>query len=232
MRHKIVLNHLADSLGINSVALKKEMKAGRKKVVCALKTPVKCKYCQLQFVDVKELLKHNVLHFRSSLSCQLPDKEPFDCPKCEFFASDQLTLLFHYGTAHPEVMKEVDLTQPSEKIETSDGQRTEDLILQRHLEEDKMFPKCRICNYRYFTRLDLCRHFVDFHLRQRIAGCIDPNSHQCPSCSVSYVQPQSRLRHFIWSHQDLERLVMQDFNVRLSEFMPSTRDLVSISSTF
>merc|ERR1711974_237558 len=38
---------------------------------------------------------------------------------------------------------------------------------QKQVMEDKSFPKCRLCNYRYFTRLDLCRHFVDFHLRQR-----------------------------------------------------------------
>ena len=51
---------------------------------------------------------------------------------------------------------------------------------QRQMEEDKKFPKCRICDYRYFTRLDLCRHFVDFHLRPRISSCIDPNNKQCP----------------------------------------------------
>ena len=44
-------------------------------------------------------------------------------------------------------------------------------------------------------------------------------------CPLTYEKPQSRLRHFIWSHQDLERLVIQDFNVKLSEFMPSSRDL-------
>ena len=38
---------------------------------------------------------------------------------------------------------------------------------QKQVMEDKSFPKCRLCNYRYFTRLDLCRHFVDYHLRAR-----------------------------------------------------------------
>ena len=91
--------------------------------------------------------------------------------------------------------------------------------------EDKRFPKCRLCNYRYFTRLDLCRHFVDYHLRTRLEHCLDPNSQRCPACALTYDKTQSRLRHFIWSHQDLEGLVVQDAQVRLSEFMPSLRDL-------
>ena len=89
--------------------------------------------------------------------------------------------------------------------------------------EDKRFPKCRLCNYRYFTRLDLCRHFVDYHLRSRLEKCLDPASERCPACALTYDKKQSRLRHFIWSHQDLEGLVVQDAQVRLSEFMPSLR---------
>ena len=96
---------------------------------------------------------------------------------------------------------------------------------QKQQAEDKKFPKCRICNYRYFTRLDLCRHFVDYHLRERLANCLDPYQSRCPACTLSYERHQSRLRHFIWSHQDLEALVIETQNVRLSEFMPSTRDL-------
>ena len=91
--------------------------------------------------------------------------------------------------------------------------------------EDKRFPKCRLCNYRYFTRLDLCRHFVDYHLRSRLEKCLDPASERCPACALTYDKKQSRLRHFIWSHQDLEGLVVQDAQVRLSEFMPSLRYL-------
>ena len=55
--------------------------------------------------------------------------------------------------------------QPSQQIE-----------MQKQLEESKRFPKCKLCDYRYFTRLDLCRHFVDFHLRQRLVNCIDPQN--------------------------------------------------------
>ena len=172
VRHKIVLNHLASTLGINSVVLKKEMNAGRKKVVSALKTTVNCKYCQFQFKDLKELQKHNVLHFKSSLIIQLPDRKPFKCPKCELIAADQMSLLFHYGTSHPEVMETVS-SHPDIDSDMSFVDEDETRVghfPQRHLDEDKKFPKCRICNYRYFTRLDLCRHFVDFHLRRRISG--------------------------------------------------------------
>ena len=96
--------------------------------------------------------------------------------------------------------------------------------------EDKRFPKCRLCNYRYFTRLDLCRHFVDYHLRSRLEKCLDPASQRCPACALTYDKKQSRLRHFIWSHQDLEGLVVQDAQVRLSEFMPSLRYVFQNSS--
>ena len=58
-----------------------------------------------------------------------------------------------------------------------------------------------------------------------MANCIDPHQTKCPACTLTYEKKQSRLRHFIWSHQDLERLVVQDHQVRLSEFMPSLRDL-------
>jgi hypothetical protein len=44
-------------------------------------------------------------------------------------------------------------------------------------------------------------------------------------CTQTFEKHQVRLRHFIWAHQDLERLVIQDFNVKLSEFMPSAKDL-------
>ena len=40
-----------------------------------------------------------------------------------------------------------------------------------------------------------------------------------------FEKKQTRLRHFIWSHQDLDRLVMENFKVRLSDFMPSLLDL-------
>ena len=85
------------------------------------------------------------------------------------------------------------------------------------------FPKCKLCNYRYFTRLDLCRHFVDYHLRSRLENIRNPDSQRCSACTFTHDKKQSRLRHFIWSHQDLERLVFQYDRVWLSEFLPSLR---------
>ena len=92
------------------------------------------------------------------------------------------------------------------QTETSGGQSSR---LSHQIGDDKKFPKCRICNYRYFTRLDLCRHFVDFHLRDRLSQCMDPSQTRCPACTLTYDRKQTRLRHFIWSHQDLEALVME-----------------------
>ena len=48
---------------------------------------------------------------------------------------------------------------------------------------------------------------------------------KCPYCPLKFEKKQSRLRHFIWAHYDLQGLVMKDHQVRLSEFMPSLRDL-------
>ena len=79
--------------------------------------------------------------------------------------------------------------------------------------------------FRYFTRLDLCRHFVDFHLRPKLGNCLDANTNKCPACPLTYDKTQSRLRHFIWSHQDLDGLALSNSSMRLSEFMPTERDL-------
>ena len=267
VRHKIVLNHLAVKLGINIHVLKKEMKAGRKKAVSALKASMGCRFCSATFKNVNDQAKHIVMHLRNELFPQLPEKEPFRCPKCEFCAQTRVNLLLHYGTIHVSVVKEllekdrselnVDMSFISPENQAT-GTSQQDSISgiisagadtqglpgeiatkapsrrvgnntnqpnQRQQAEDKKFPKCRICNYRYFTRLDLCRHFVDYHLRDRLSNCLDPYHTKCPACTLSYERHQSRLRHFIWSHQDLEALVIETQNVRLSEFMPSTRDL-------
>ncbi len=157
--------------------------------------------------------KHIVLHLKNTLYRQLPDQAPFKCPNCEFVAPHRITLLLHFGTGHPAIVKEISsqptetldidmsfvdpqiLTAPEQKATPRRGggsaaARGQSQVQsqcppmsqpnQRQMEEDKKFPKCRICNYRYFSRLDLCRHFVDFHLRSRLANCLDPNSQQCP----------------------------------------------------
>jgi hypothetical protein len=265
VRHKVVLNHMASRLGINANNLKKEMKAGRKKAVSALKATMGCQFCPTQFKSQTEQAKHIVMHLRNMLIPHLPNAEPFKCPRCEFMAPHQQTLLMHYGTSHPNVIKDIleqdqntlnidmsfvnpqvfqsptpsasataaasassssaSTSTASNAPPTPGAAASSTAVTQKQVIEDKKFPKCRLCSYRYFTRLDLCRHFVDYHLRMRLRGCIDPNHQRCPACPLTYEKRQSRLRHFIWSHQDLEGLVMQDSQVRLSEFMPSLRDL-------
>ena len=238
VRHKMVLNHLAIKLGVNINVLRKEMKANRKKAVSALKATMGCKFCSTQFKTAVEQAKHVVQHLKNELSKDLPPCEPFKCPKCELVAADRPGLLMHYGLSHAQVVQELLERDPSTLaidmsfvcheppgLESPPAANQPMAALQRQQLEDKKFPKCRICNYRYFTRLDLCRHFVDFHLRDRLASCLDPCQTRCPACTLTYERRQSRLRHFIWSHQDLEALVMETKGVRLSEFMPSTRDL-------
>ena len=107
VRHKIVLNHLADRLGINIHILKKEMKAGRKKAVSALKATMGCKFCPATFKNVNDQAKHIVMHLRNELYTHLPEKEPFNCPKCEFCSQTRVNLLLHYGTIHVSVVKEL-----------------------------------------------------------------------------------------------------------------------------
>jgi hypothetical protein len=202
---------------MNAIALKKEMKAGRKKAVIALKATVACKYCPTHFKDTADLSKHVVLHLRNYLYRQLPDREPFKCPNCEFVAPQRITLLLHFGAGHSSIVQEIselptesldiDMSFVDPQILTAPGpapipRRGGHLVggsqssqsrrppttqpSQRQMEEDKKFPKCLICDYRYFTRLDLCRHFVDFHLRHRIANCLDPNDLQCPGNIITY----------------------------------------------
>ena len=222
------------------------MKEGRRQAVATKPqafgpSPLSCKYCQYRFREKEDLEQHVVLHFRRLLLARLPPEAPFKCPLCEHAGAEQMSLLLHYGVAHPEVVQQLRASHPPGSLdidmsflsrdggsgsECESSSPTKDpLPPYRAQAEDKKFPKCRACNYRYFTRLDLCRHFVDFHLRAKVSNWIAEEGDQCPSCPLKYPKRQSRLRHFIWSHQDLERLALQEVRVKLSEFMPSTRDL-------
>lgn len=107
VRHKVVLNHLASQLGINPTALKKEMKAGRKKAVSALKASITCRFCPMQFKSPPEHAKHTVMHLRNVLSAHLPTVEPWKCPRCEFDGPHHQSLLVHYGINHPNVVTEI-----------------------------------------------------------------------------------------------------------------------------
>lgn len=227
----MVLDHLAVRLGVNINVLRKEMKANRKKAVSALKATMGCRFCPTQFKTSVEQARHVVAHLRNELSKDLPQGDtPLKCPKCDWGpGATHQALLMHYGTGHPQTVQEllerdpstldIDMSvaavspavtpaapPPAAAAVSTPGQPPQQP--QQRLVEDKKFPKCRICSYRYFTRLDLCRHFVDFHLREKLEHCLDPNLTRCPACTLTYDRKQSRLRHFIWSHQDLEALVM------------------------
>ena len=43
--------------------------------------------------------------------------------------------------------------------------------------------------------------------------------------SYEIFQSQSRLRHLIWSHEDLESLVIKEIGIKLSDFLPTSRDM-------
>jgi len=123
------------------------------------------------------------------------DRKLIKCPKCDLIVSKYVELVLHVSASHPSLASANNFDQ-------------------KGFEDENMFPKCQMCDYRYFTRLDLCRHYVDNHLRKQIESCLDPNCLQCPSCLLTYDDHQSCLRHFIWSHQDL---VITIFNKRFSK---------------
>ena len=94
--------------------------------------------------------------------------------KTELLKDDSSKLKSDMSFVQPTQQKPPPAQQPQPSQQPS--QTTQQVEMQKQLEESKRFPKCKLCDYRYFTRLDLCRHFVDFHLRQRLVNCIDPQS--------------------------------------------------------
>ena len=240
---------------MSAVDLKQEMKAIRKKAVIALKAAaIGCKFCPSHFKDSLELSKHLVLHLKNFLFRTLPEVEPFKCTDCKFVSSDRTGLLCHFGTDHtsyvlevsqkPAEMLDIDMTFLDPKIIASSGSEASPRRAghlgnvtsqnkrpmapqpsQRQQEEDKKFPKCQVCDYRYYCKLDLDRHFVDFHLRPRLVSILNSSSNKCPDCNQTFDNPQVRSRHFVSSHQNLEQLVIQDFHIKLSEFVQSSKDL-------
>jgi len=206
---------------MDAIDLKKEMKAGRKKAVCALKSFINCKYCPTHYKDNLDLSKHLVLHLKNFLYRTLPETDPFQCPKCSFVAPERITLLCHLGTDHASFV--IELThQPTELLDV-DMSFVDPKILSE--------PEPESANRRAGLQGSLAAQNRrpqiphDFHLRPRLSSCLNPNSSQCPSCQQTFEKQQVLLRHFIWAHQNLEQLVVQDFNLKLSEFMPSAKDL-------
>ncbi len=92
--------------------------------------------------------------------------------------------------------------------------------------EDKKFPRCRLCNYRYFTRIDLKRHLVDSHLRARLSRDVPKGMNACPSpgCGAKFDAWQACLRHYAQKHQHLDQLLYADHGLQLSDFPFSAKD--------
>ena len=146
VRHKAVLNHLANKLGVTLQKLKQDLKksdfnnkksnnkrqpAGSsnnsvQKLVkmqpsksqqqqqqqqapssSSSAVSFSCRFCNLKFKSESDHSKHIVMHLKHVLNSQLPNAEPFQCPKCNLVTNQQSNLLLHYGSQHPEVVKEI-----------------------------------------------------------------------------------------------------------------------------
>ena len=147
VRHKAVLNHLANKLGVTLQKLKQDLKKEsnvnnkksnhnnkKKPVGNSNSTSVQkradpqlsksqqsqqqrapsssavsfsCCFCNMKFKSELDHSKHIVMHLKHVLNSQLPNAEPFQCPKCNLVTNQQSNLLLHYGSQHPEVVKEI-----------------------------------------------------------------------------------------------------------------------------
>ena len=82
----------------------------------------------------------------------------------------------------------------------------------------KDFEKCRLCDYHYFNRLDLCRHLIDNHIKE---------------LSGVQVQQSKRLqkhREYHFSYCNLEVALIFRQN-KLSDFMPTSNDFEKESNS-
>ena len=78
--------------------------------------------------------------------------------------------------------------------------------------EFKDFQKCQLCDYNYYNRLDLCRHFIDHHLEEE-------NIKHPSNCKDNPKDALSQKRHNFWTHCDLSS------KLQISEFWPTSNDL-------
>ena len=99
--------------------------------------------------------------------------------------------------------------------------------------DNKRFPKCKLCNYRYFTKLDLYRHFADNHLREKLCEAIGPDPgnygpHRCPEqgCTApDFKTRQAVWRHYGSQHGHLQRLMESEHNFKWSEWCKPMKEL-------
>ena len=250
-RHKAVMPHLAQKLNISLAELKKDfMPAGE--------SGTSCQFCGKSFFNQMDYLKHSLLHVRKRVYQDLPEIEPYKCPLCPFIGGSRITLLLHYGLQHnvvEQLLKEdpdtlmVDMdfivkqkngileeerlagvTNISAGIPTTFQERYPEL-------DNKRFPKCKLCNYRYFTKLDIYRHFADHHLKDKLCEALGPDPgkyipHRCPEpgCFAEFKTRQTTWRHYGAKHGHLVRLMESEYKFNIDEWAKPMKDLDLIKS--
>ena len=97
--------------------------------------------------------------------------------------------------------------------------------------DNKRFPKCKHCSYRYFTKLDLFRHFADHHLREQLCAVLRPDPgqyspHRCPEPGFfkELKTRQQTWRHYGSKHDHLIKMMAAEFEFKLEEWPLPLKD--------
>ena len=245
-RHKAVMPHLAAKMNISLKDLQAEFKPSNE-------TGKTCQFCHKSFFNQMDFLKHSLLHVRKRVYQDLPETEPFLCPRCPFTGNTRIALLLHYGLQHnvvSELLKEnpATLMVDMDFIVKKNGFGEEEKLnavsdkaaglpssihpVEKYPELDnKRFPKCKLCSYRYFTKLDLFRHFADHHLREQLCAVLGPDpgqfaSHKCPEpgCFKELKTRQAAWRHYGSAHGHLLKMMVAEYNFKLEEWPLPMKD--------
>lgn len=245
-RHKAVMPLLAKRLDIPLAQLKREF-------LPAGENGNTCQFCGKSFFSQMDYLKHSLLHVRKRVYQDLPEEEPYQCPRCPFTGGSRITLLLHYGLQHnvvSELLKEdpdtlmVDmdfivkhkngiLEEERLSAVTNMSAGIPSTFQERYPELDnKRFPKCKLCNYRYFTKLDLYRHFADHHLKDKLCEALGPDpgkylKTRCPEqgCREEFKTRQQAWRHYGSKHGHIQSLMESEYKFNIDEWPKPMKEL-------
>ena len=238
--------HLAAKMNISLKDLQAEFRPSNE-------TGKTCQFCHKSFFNQMDFLKHSLLHVRKRVYQDLPETEPFLCPRCPFTGNTRIALLLHYGLQHnvvSELLKEnpATLMVDMDFIVKKNGFGEEEKLnavsdkaaglpssihpVEKYPELDnKRFPKCKLCSYRYFTKLDLFRHFADHHLREQLCAVLGPDpgqyaAHKCPEpgCFKELKTRQAAWRHYGSAHGHLLKMMVAEYNFKLEEWPLPMKD--------